>query len=70
MIISQGYDVSAISSLHFDKVQAEEFYEVYKGVVPEYADHVVQVRVHFQTLLIFLAAGSLFVFGLRSFAVV
>lgn len=43
MIIAQGYDVSAIASLHFDKVQAEEFYEVYKGVVPEYMDHVVQV---------------------------
>ena len=43
LIIGQGYDVSAISSVHFDKIQAEEFYEVYKGVVPEYPDHVVQV---------------------------
>ena len=43
IVISQGYDVSAISSVHFDKIQAEEFYEVYKGVVPEYSDHVLQV---------------------------
>jgi nucleoside-diphosphate kinase len=51
MVISQGYDVSAISSLHFDKVQAEEFYEVYKGVVPEYSDHVVQVSIMFTAVV-------------------
>ncbi len=43
LIISQGYDVSAVTSVHMDKVQAEEFLEVYKGVVPEYVDHVVQL---------------------------
>lgn len=42
-IISQGYEVSAMKTLQFDKVQAEEFLEVYKGVVPEYADHVMQL---------------------------
>lgn len=43
MILSQGYDVSAVNSFHMDKLQAEEFLEVYKGVVPEYADHVLQM---------------------------
>eukprot|EP01039_Chlorochromonas_danica_P008933 gene8933-9856_t len=42
-IISQGYEISAARSLLFDKSQAEEFYEVYKGVVPEYGDHVIQL---------------------------
>lgn len=42
-IISQGYEISAATSIYFDKVQSEEFYEVYKGVVPEYADHVQQL---------------------------
>lgn len=41
-IISQGYEISAMRTLLFDRVQAEEFLEVYKGVVPEYPDHVVQ----------------------------
>ena len=41
-IIAQGYEISAMRSLQFDKTQAEEFLEVYKGVIPEYADHVVQ----------------------------
>lgn len=41
-IIAQGYEISAIKSLLFDKVQAEEFLEVYKGVIPEYPDHVIQ----------------------------
>lgn len=42
-IISQGYEVSAVTTVHFDKVQAEEFLEVYKGVVPEYQDHVIHL---------------------------
>ena len=42
-IISQGYEVSAITTLNFDKVQAEEFLEVYKGVIPDYSDHVIQL---------------------------
>jgi len=43
LIIGQGYEVSAIDSFQFDKVASEEFLEVYKGVVPEYPDHVVQL---------------------------
>lgn len=42
-IISQGYEISAVRSLQFDKAQAEEFLEVYKGVIPEYTDHVIQL---------------------------
>ncbi len=30
LIVSQGYEVSAVRSLYFEKVQAEEFLEVYK----------------------------------------
>lgn len=40
-IITQGYEISAVKSILFEKVQAEEFLEVYKGVIPEYSDHVV-----------------------------
>jgi nucleoside-diphosphate kinase len=42
-VIAQGYEVSALKTLHFDHIQAEEFLEVYKGVVPEYKDHVMQL---------------------------
>lgn len=43
MIIAQGYEISAVRSLQFEKAQAEEFLEVYKSVVPEYTDHVLQL---------------------------
>lgn len=42
-IISQGYEVSAIQTLQFDQTQAQEFLEVYDGVLPTYHDHVVQL---------------------------
>jgi nucleoside-diphosphate kinase len=42
-IISQGYEISAVRSILFDKIQAEEFLEVYKGVIPEYTDHTIQL---------------------------
>lgn len=42
-IISAGYEVSAIQSIFFSKVEAEEFLEVYKGVVPDFKDHVIQL---------------------------
>lgn len=42
-IIKQGYEISCVSSLNFTKVQAEEFLEVYKGVIPDYMDHVVEL---------------------------
>ena len=43
MIVTQGYEVSAIDSFQFDKVSCDEFLEVYKGVIPDYTDHVVQL---------------------------
>ena len=42
-IIKQGYEISCVSSLNFTKVQAEEFLEVYKGVIPDYMDHVIEL---------------------------
>jgi nucleoside-diphosphate kinase len=42
-IIGLGYDISAIKSLQFDKTSAEEFLEVYRGVLPEYSEYVIQL---------------------------
>ena len=42
-IITEGYDISAISTIQFDRTTAEEFLEVYKGVIPDYVDHSVQL---------------------------
>lgn len=42
-IISQGYEISAAETLLFDRPCAEEFLEVYNGVVPNYADYVVEL---------------------------
>ena len=42
-ILQQSYEISAVSSLYFDRTAAEEFLEVYNGVVPEYQDHVVEL---------------------------
>jgi nucleoside-diphosphate kinase len=39
-ILEEGYELSALETLHFDRNQAEEFLEVYREVVPEYAGHV------------------------------
>ena len=44
-IISRGYEVSAIRSLFFERTQAEEFLEVYQGVVPEYGDILLQLTI-------------------------
>ena len=35
-IAEAGFDISAIQMFHMEKANAEEFYEVYKGVVQEY----------------------------------
>lgn len=43
IIISQGYEISAMETLRFDKQQSEEFLEVYRGVVPEFADFAFQL---------------------------
>lgn len=41
-IISQGYEISAVVSRQLDKLQASEFLEVYKDVVPDYNDMLTQ----------------------------
>lgn len=42
-IISQGYEISALKSIYFDKTAATEFLEVYNSVIPDYSDHVLQL---------------------------
>ena len=42
-IVSAGFEISAAESLFFDRSKAEEFLEVYKGVIPEYIDQAVQL---------------------------
>jgi nucleoside-diphosphate kinase len=41
-IISQGYEISAMVSRQLDKLQAGEFLEIYKDVVPDYNDMLTQ----------------------------
>ncbi len=38
--ISENFDISAMQMYHMEQANAEEFYEVYKGVVQEYHEMV------------------------------
>jgi len=43
ILLSQGFEISAMEMFYLNKTTAEEFFDVYKGVLPEYAgiiDHV------------------------------
>lgn len=43
IILSQGFEISCMEMFYLDKITSEEFFESYKGVLPEYAgiiDHV------------------------------
>lgn len=42
-ILGEGFEISALQLWHIDKATAEEFLEVYKGVLPEYHDVVEQM---------------------------
>jgi len=42
-ILAEGFEVSAMCLWSLDKASAEEFLEVYKGVLPEYNDMVAQL---------------------------
>jgi len=42
-IINGGFDISAISTVTFDRTTADEFLEVYKGVVPNAGDYSIQM---------------------------
>jgi nucleoside-diphosphate kinase len=44
-ILSEGFEISAMRLWHMDKVTAEEFLDVYKGVLPEYPEMVHQLVV-------------------------
>lgn len=35
-ILNEGFEISAFQMFYLDRPTSEEFYEVYKGVVPEY----------------------------------
>ena len=36
MILNEGFEISALEMFHFSKATIEEFYDVYKQVLPEY----------------------------------
>lgn len=36
-ILNEGFEISAMEMFYIDKPTAEEFFEVYKGVFPEYS---------------------------------
>jgi nucleoside-diphosphate kinase len=36
MILSEGFEISAMEMFYMPNDTAEEFYDVYKGVLPEY----------------------------------
>jgi nucleoside-diphosphate kinase len=61
-IIQAGYEVSALATLTLDRIQAEEFLEVYKDVVPDYGDHVVQMSAGLAVALELRAEDAVTVF--------
>lgn len=36
LILQEGFEISAMEMFHLNKPTIEEFYDVYKGVLPEY----------------------------------
>ncbi|KAJ8310840.1 hypothetical protein KUTeg_012705 [Tegillarca granosa] len=42
-IMEAGFEISALQMFHMEKANAEEFYEVYKGVVQEYSSMVTEL---------------------------
>jgi nucleoside-diphosphate kinase len=36
LILQEGFEISAMEMFHLNKATVEEFYDVYKGVLPEY----------------------------------
>jgi nucleoside-diphosphate kinase len=36
MILEEGFEISAMQLFNMDKPTAEEFFEIYKGVLPEF----------------------------------
>jgi len=42
-ITDSGYDITALEMLHLDRTMATQFFGVYKGVLPQYADMIEEV---------------------------
>lgn len=36
LILQEGFEISGMEMFHLNKSTIEEFYDVYKGVLPEY----------------------------------
>ena len=43
IILSAGFEISSMQMFYLDKITAEEFFEVYKGVIPEYSEMIEHV---------------------------
>lgn len=43
MILSEGFEISSMEMFALDRPTAEEFFEVYKGVLPEFVDMIEQM---------------------------
>lgn len=37
IILNEGFEISSMQMFNIDRIQAEEFFQVYKGVLPEYS---------------------------------
>ena len=42
-ILEEGFEISAIQMFNMDKPTAEEFFEIYKGVLPEFTSIIDQM---------------------------
>ena len=40
IILTEGFEISSMEMLYMDKIQTQEFFEIYKGVLPEYSQMV------------------------------
>lgn len=43
IILEEGFEISAMEMFSLDKPTAEEFYEIYKGVLPEFVAMIEQM---------------------------
>ena len=43
MILQEGFEISSMEMFTLDRPTAEEFFEVYKGVLPEFTSMIEQV---------------------------
>lgn len=45
VILQEGFEISAIQMFYLDKPTAEEFFEIYKGVLPEYSGMIEEMTI-------------------------